>query len=169
MEPAAEKTVNIDKKGLTSAAHWQIKRPVLAHRLNAPAQTPCRFRGHSSAGRAPALQAGGRRFDPVWLHQLLTNQTKIKCQQAMSWLQVLPLCLRAQRVLYKPVEPRKSREAVVFCQGFQLSNLLVQCFRRCSLLPGKIGGHHAARFENVRGFLFDGRKGADDYRVGGIG
>jgi hypothetical protein len=26
-------------------------------------------RGHSSAGRAPALQAGGRRFDPDWLHQ----------------------------------------------------------------------------------------------------
>ena len=24
--------------------------------------------GHSSAGRAPALQAGGRRFDPGWLH-----------------------------------------------------------------------------------------------------
>jgi len=31
-EPAAEKTVNIGKKGLTSAAHWQIKRPVLVHR-----------------------------------------------------------------------------------------------------------------------------------------
>ena len=29
----------------------------------------CRFRGFSSAGRAPALQAGGRRFDPVNLHQ----------------------------------------------------------------------------------------------------
>jgi hypothetical protein len=28
------------------------------------------LRGHSSAGRAPALQAGGRRFDPVWLHQV---------------------------------------------------------------------------------------------------
>ena len=26
-------------------------------------------RGVSSAGRAPALQAGGRRFDPVILHQ----------------------------------------------------------------------------------------------------
>ena len=26
-------------------------------------------RGHSSVGRAPALQAGGRRFDPVCLHQ----------------------------------------------------------------------------------------------------
>jgi hypothetical protein len=25
-------------------------------------------RGHSSAGRAPALQAGGREFDPPWLH-----------------------------------------------------------------------------------------------------
>ena len=25
-------------------------------------------RGHSSAGRAPALHAGGRRFDPAWLH-----------------------------------------------------------------------------------------------------
>ncbi len=27
--------------------------------------------GISSAGRAPALQAGGRRFDPVILHQRL--------------------------------------------------------------------------------------------------
>src|ERR1043166_5119319 len=29
---------------------------------------PFSDRGHSSVGRAPALQAGGRRFDPVWLH-----------------------------------------------------------------------------------------------------
>ena len=29
------------------------------------------FRGISSAGRAPALQAGGQRFDPVMLHQHL--------------------------------------------------------------------------------------------------
>jgi hypothetical protein len=28
------------------------------------------FRGISSAGRAPALQAGGQRFDPVMLHHL---------------------------------------------------------------------------------------------------
>ena len=28
-----------------------------------------RARGHSSAGRAPALQAGGHRFDPGWLHR----------------------------------------------------------------------------------------------------
>ena len=32
---------------------------------------PCApFRGHSSEGRAPALQAGCRRFDSVWLHQI---------------------------------------------------------------------------------------------------
>jgi hypothetical protein len=30
-------------------------------------------RGHSSAGRAPAWHAGGRRFDPAWLHQLYTS------------------------------------------------------------------------------------------------
>ena len=29
--------------------------------------------GISSAGRAPALQAGGRRFDPVILHQSLMH------------------------------------------------------------------------------------------------
>ena len=28
-------------------------------------------RGCSSIGRAPALQAGGRRFDPVQLHHIL--------------------------------------------------------------------------------------------------
>ena len=27
------------------------------------------FWGYSSAGRAPALQAGGQRFDPAYLHQ----------------------------------------------------------------------------------------------------
>ena len=31
--------------------------------------------GISSAGRAPALQAGGRRFDPVILHQRLQTET----------------------------------------------------------------------------------------------
>ncbi len=31
------------------------------------------MRGHSSAGRAPDLHSGGRRFDPVWLHHFLGN------------------------------------------------------------------------------------------------
>ena len=35
-------------------------------------------RGISSAGRAPALQAGGRRFDPVILHHLELIRKKQK-------------------------------------------------------------------------------------------
>ena len=35
-------------------------------------------RGHSSAGRAPALQAGGRRFDPDWLHECEEGKGKNK-------------------------------------------------------------------------------------------
>ena len=32
--------------------------------------------GCSSAGRAPALQAGGQRFDPAYLHQRLEGITE---------------------------------------------------------------------------------------------
>src|SRR5256885_10490345 len=35
-------------------------------------------RGISSAGRAPALQAGGRRFDPVILHQDRAGGSSLK-------------------------------------------------------------------------------------------
>ena len=39
-------------------------------------QGPARdIRGYSSAGRAPALQAGGQRFDPAYLHQRLEGIT----------------------------------------------------------------------------------------------
>ena len=37
---------------------------------------PQKKRGLSSAGRAPALQAGGQRFDPVSLHQALARLQK---------------------------------------------------------------------------------------------
>ena len=40
-------------------------------------QGPARdIRGYSSAGRAPALQAGGQRFDPAYLHQRLEGITE---------------------------------------------------------------------------------------------
>ena len=40
-------------------------------------QGPARdIRGYSSAGRAPALQAGGQRFDPAYLHQRLEEITE---------------------------------------------------------------------------------------------
>ena len=38
-------------------------------------------RGISSAGRAPALQAGGRRFDPVILHHLEWIKNKNKREE----------------------------------------------------------------------------------------
>jgi hypothetical protein len=40
-------------------------------------------RGRSSAGRAPALQAGGRRFDPVRLHQAPSSQGRCDAGLAM--------------------------------------------------------------------------------------
>ena len=40
-------------------------------------QGPARdIRGYSSAGRAPALHAGGQRFDPAYLHQRLEVEPK---------------------------------------------------------------------------------------------
>lgn len=36
------------------------------------------FRGRSSAGRAPALQAGGRRFDPVRLHHFMVHHCVVR-------------------------------------------------------------------------------------------
>ena len=42
------------------------------------------IRGYSSAGRAPALQAGGQRFDPAYLHQRVTprDMTRQKLERA---------------------------------------------------------------------------------------
>ena len=55
----------------------------------------CRDRGHSSVGRAPALQAGGRRFDPVWLHHFVVRQTDcwfavLASLRAAGWLHRAP-------------------------------------------------------------------------------
>ena len=42
----------------------------------AQSASPDALRGRSSAGRAPALQAGGRRFDPDWLHQPTNREAR---------------------------------------------------------------------------------------------
>ena len=56
---AGDVVVVLDGTVRISAPHSRL--PESPNRLEGP-------RGHSSAGRAPALQAGGRRFDPGWLH-----------------------------------------------------------------------------------------------------
>ena len=43
-----------------------------------------KLRGYSSAGRAPALQAGGHRFDPDYLHQM-GERTRAKRQPLKTW------------------------------------------------------------------------------------
>jgi hypothetical protein len=54
--------------------------PYVLSRENAVIEMYLRIRGISSAGRAPALQAGGRRFDPVILHQ----KSQLKSTVVMS-------------------------------------------------------------------------------------
>ena len=41
--------------------------------------------GYSSAGRAPALQAGGRRFDPDYLHQRASEDENDDRRQKLTW------------------------------------------------------------------------------------
>ena len=48
------------------------------------------MRGHSSAGRAPALQAGGRRFDPGILH-LVGKQDKKELESRAGEARLDPL------------------------------------------------------------------------------
>ena len=44
------------------------------------------IRGFSSAGRAPALQAGGQRFDPANLHQKRLTEVPWKQEASLSLL-----------------------------------------------------------------------------------
>ena len=45
--------------------------------------------GVSSAGRAPALQAGGQRFDPVYLHHETYGQVKKQDERALRSFLIL--------------------------------------------------------------------------------
>ena len=68
------------------------------------------FWGISSAGRAPALQAGGRRFDPVILHQrksevkefstehVSVHHGQIERSGVMSATSVLCTAFRSKRI-----------------------------------------------------------------------
>ena len=60
-EPVRRTVFGERRKELEQAQHASPK-PVKQARVIST-------RGYSSAGRAPALQAGGQRFDPAYLHQ----------------------------------------------------------------------------------------------------
>ena len=68
--------MRITEKGISktyspSASHALLRNTLLAQRMFCRAK---HTRGVSSAGRAPALQAGGHRFDPDTLHQAFPAQ-----------------------------------------------------------------------------------------------
>ena len=41
----------------------------IMYKIRSLSTESAKFWGHSSVGRAPALQAGGRQFESDWLHQ----------------------------------------------------------------------------------------------------
>ena len=57
------------------------KAPHPTNPVPAPPE-PTGPRGHSSAGRAPDLHSGGRRFDPVWLHHFPGSRRRTKIKSA---------------------------------------------------------------------------------------
>ena len=62
---------SISHRPLHFAQVAQRQSGALKARASVVRSHPCApFRGHSSEGRAPVLQAGCRRFDSVWLHQI---------------------------------------------------------------------------------------------------
>ena len=59
----------------------------MSEKCNKANEQKDKSRGHSSAGRAPALHAGGRRFDPDWLHHYppLNQETKHAKAARLFW------------------------------------------------------------------------------------
>ena len=58
--------------------------------------------GHSSAGRAPALHAGGRRFDPAWLHQSFLTSYPRGIVTHLDATERQPLCTAGCRNCDRP-------------------------------------------------------------------
>ena len=107
------------------------------------------LRGHSSAGRAPALQAGGRRFDPAWLHASSTP-ANAGSLWGMSRCRSCP-ARRLQRDLCRYVPLRR------LARGFQAARSLGvggcprpcrrrACSRSCARVCEQVGvGGHPRR------------------------
>ena len=80
----------MDSKG----GSWQqsgglLQPPWLSRRKASPWPTTSKTHkekiwGFSSAGRAPALQAGGQRFDPANLHHILKRLTEVPSKEETS-------------------------------------------------------------------------------------
>ena len=57
---------------------WLERRPVTAEvEGSSPFWVVWKIWDHSSAGRAPALQAGGHRFEPCWSHLIYADMAQL--------------------------------------------------------------------------------------------
>ena len=65
--------------------------------------------GYSSAGRAPALQAGGQRFDPANLHHILKRLTEVplKEETSLSLLEIQLCTLKTEHCYYDAIMRRQ--------------------------------------------------------------
>ena len=70
--------------------------------------------GFSSAGRAPALQAGGQRFDPANLHQtslqlerLTEAPTKVEASLSLLKIETQPCTLKTEHCDYDAIMRRQ--------------------------------------------------------------
>ena len=65
--------------------------------------------GFSSAGRAPALQAGGQRFDPANLHHILKRLTEVPSEEetSLSLLEVQECTLKTEHCDYDAIMRRQ--------------------------------------------------------------
>ena len=63
----------VARRRLSEGGSVQTAHDRLSEDCNAGTGKKDKSWGHSSAGRAPALHAGGRRFDPAWLHQFTSD------------------------------------------------------------------------------------------------
>lgn len=66
---------------MRSGLHWKVhehSKSKSNDEIRQKKKATAGKRGHSSAGRASALQAEGRRFDPDWLHQIQAHKRMIR-------------------------------------------------------------------------------------------
>jgi hypothetical protein len=66
--------------------------------------------GHSSAGRAPALHAGGQEFDPPWLHHQLYRVLRAKVSSEKDLIELMRLRIDSSLTKWKSVT--KSRHGI---------------------------------------------------------
>lgn len=143
----------------------RIRNPLVAKLVDAPASDAgahwaCRFEsdlgdqnfgGIAQSGRAPALQAGCRRFDPVYLHHFIAQMAERSKAGDCKPPGVMPTTVRIRLCAPSLFCPFSSvgRAAVLYSAG--------RPFESRHWAPFIVG--FVARSWRITGFNFTGRRG----------